>query len=380
MKKFKGLLAAATLVAAVLVPSAPSSAALVAPRSAWAACSALQTEYCVSSAQVQKIGAVAETLTFAPATATGGDFSGIWTSTTWAVNHSTAGYDGIFIKIAPANKFVNHLYIDVVPVKLDGGKVMTAKGADSSYAVDLLEDETITFTADYGDILPGVNIGQGLNVNVDTAGGQFTISGNPVSVSFSENTNDYKTGTSTADATTNTLSIFILVENDDMGFGVEGLTGKMSVITNAPDTSTPSWNKNTGEMTWVAQAPHFKVDGDINDGFYRSVIPAADAAVLWGLTNPADAATALNITVANNVSQKTVAIKLISYNSKLDAIIMEHSGFQYSKNTFKIKKNPKYKKFSSIKVRNCKQKNASLPGPNVLKQRAGACPAGYKGK
>lgn len=379
MKKFKGLLAAVALVAAVLVPSAPSSAALVAPRGAWAACSALQTEYCVSTVQLQKIGSVAEPLTFTPATATGGDFGGIWTSTTWAVNHATGGYDGVFVKIAPANKYVNHLYIDVVPVKLDGGKVVTAKAEGSSYAVDLLEDETITFTADYGDILPGVNIGQGLNVNVDTADGQFTISGNPVSVSFSENTNDYKTGSSTANATTNTLSIFILVENDDAGFGVEGLTGKMSVMTNAPDTSTPTWNAASGEMSWVAQAPHFKADGTINDGFYRSVIPAADAAVLWGLTNPADAASALNITVANNVSQKTVAIKMVSYSTKLNAIIIEHSGFQYSKNTFKIKKNPKYKKFSSIKMRTCKQKKASLPGPNVLKQKAGACPAGYKG-
>lgn len=380
MNKIKGLLAAAALVAAVLVPSTASSAALVTPRSDWAACSALKVEYCVASASVQLIGSLAEPLTFTPATAVDkNSYNGYWTSPTWSINHATAGYDGIFIKVAPANKYVNHLYFDVIPVKFDGSMVTMAKVAESDYAVDLLLDETITFSANYGAILPGVNIAQGMNVEVTTGAGAITISGNPVSVSFSENTRDYRTGDSTADSTTNTLSVFLTVENDGGGFGVDGLTGKLNVTTNAPDVSTPVWNKFTGEMSWVAQAPHFKTDGEINDGFYRSVIPAADAKVLWGLVNPKDAATALNITVANNVSGKTVAIKKISYSKALDAIIIEHSGFQYSKNTFKIKKNPRYNKFSALKSRTCIQKTKSDPGPNKLTQRAGACPAGYKG-
>ncbi len=385
MKKFKGLLAAAALVAAVLVPATTSSAALVAPKTAWAACSPLKVTYCVDSVSVQMLGGVTETLTYTAATAQDSklatEHAGYWTSETWSINHATAGYDGLVVKIAPANAYVPHLYMDVIPVKFDGSKVTTAlqEGSDSA-AVDLLLDETVTFKANYGEILPGINIGQGMNINVEDDGKAFTISGNPVSVSFSKNTNNYLTGTSAADSTSNSLSVFMVIENDDMGMGIEGLTGKMSVTTNAPDTSTPSWNANTGEMTWNARAPHFKADGEtINDGFYRSVIPAADAAILWGLTNPADAAKALKITVANNVSGKSVAISKITYNTKLKAIVIEHSGFQYSKNSFKIKRNPAYKKFASLKVRTCTQSKPSLPGPNTLKQKAGACPAGYQG-
>lgn len=386
MKKFKGLFAAAALIAAVLVPTTSSSAALVAPKTAWSACSEIKVTYCVESVSVQMLGGLTETLTYTPATAQdpkkSSEHAGYWTSETWAENHLTAGYDGLAVKIAPANAYVPHLYMDVIPVKFDGTKVTTAyqEGSDSA-AVDLLLDETITFKANYGEILPGINIGQGMNINVADDGKSFTISGNPVSVSFSENTNNYLTGDSIADSTSNSLSVFMVIENDDMGMGVEGLTGKMSVTTNAPDTSTPTWNASTGEMTWIARAPHFKSDGEtINDGFYRSVIPAADAAILFGLTNPADAAKALKVTIANNVSGKTVAISKITYNTKLKAIVIEHSGFQYSKNSFKIKRNPTYKKFASLKMRTCVQIKPSAPGPNTLKQKAGACGAGYRAK
>ena len=71
------------------------------------------------------------------------------------------------------------------------------------------------------------------------------------------------------------------------------------------------------------------------------------------------------------------AVKKVAY--KGGNIIIEHSGFQYSANKFVIKKKPGYKGFAALKMRTCKQTKPALPGPNVLKQRAGACPAGYKG-
>jgi hypothetical protein len=207
---------------------------------------------------------------------------------------------------------------------------------------------------------------------------KLTFTGTAVPVAEAANIRQCSTEEGVASADSNQLSAYVIVENDDMGFGVDGLTGKMNITSNGTcNLSTPSWDSNTGSLTWTASAPHFKKDGTINLGVYRAVIPAADAAVLWGLTDPSKAASALTVSVSNDGTGKVAAIKKVAY--KKGNIIIEHSGFQYSANKFVIKKKAGYRGFSAIKTRTCKQINASLPGPNTLTQKAGACPAGYKG-
>lgn len=374
MNKFKGLLAAAALVAVALVPSSAQAAPLAVPKTSWPVCSDVRVDYCVESATIQSIGGVAEPLTWTAVASS--KFGGLWTTAAWSTNHAGVGYDGLFFDVKAANVFTNHLMADVLPATSAG--VMAEQTGAAGYQVSLNPDDVITFTVRIGEILPGISIGVGSTMNITRDGQTLTFSGTAVPVAEAANVRQCSTEDGVASADSNQLSAFVIVENDDMGFGVDGLTGKMNITSNGTcELSTPSWDSNTGSLTWTASAPHFKKDGSINLGVYRAVIPAADAAVLWGLTDPSKAASALTVSVANDGTGKIAAIKKVSY--KKGNIIIDHTGFQYSKNKFVIKKKAGYRGFAPIKVRTCKQTKPSAPGPNTLKQKAGACPAGYKG-
>ena len=397
MKKFKALVAAAALVASVLMPGAAQAAPLVVPKASWPVCSETKITYCIESATIQSIGSVAEPLVWvasgsaeagataaavAPTVTTvaGKALAGHWTTPTWATDgHADLGYDGIFINVQPANPFVNHLMADVVPTK-GGATINQANQTDNAnFATSLNLDEIISFKVRTGDIIPGVTIGVGSTMTVAVGVGFLTFTGTPVIVAEASSARACGNEDGVAVANMNQLAAYVIVENDDNGFGVDGLTGRMNVTSNGTcEMSTPVWNEATGELTWKASSPHFAKYGVTpNLGIYRAVIPAADAAILFGLTDPKKAASALTVSVANDGTNKVAAIKKVSYLR--GNIIIEHSGFQYSVNTFKIKKNPKYKKFAAMKVRTCKQTKPALPGANVIKQKAGACPVGYKG-
>jgi hypothetical protein len=374
MKKFKGLLAAVALVGVGLVPTSAQAAPLSVPKTSWPVCSETRVDYCVESATIQSIGGVAEPLTWTPVASS--KFGGLWTTATWATTRAANPYAGLFFDVKAANAFTNHLGADVLPATAAG--VLAEQAAVPGYQVSLNPDDVISFKVRIGEILPGVSIGVGATMNIARAGQTLTFSGTAVPVAEAANPRQCSTADGVATADSNQLSAYVIVENDDQGFGLDGLSGKMNITSNGVcNLSTPSWDSNTGSLTWTASAPHFKKDGTVNLGVYRAVIPGADAAVLWGLTNPAQAASALTISVANDGTGKVAAIKKVAF--KGGNIIIEHSGFQYSANKFVIKKKPGYRGFSAIKMRTCKQTKPALPGPNVLKQRAGACPTGYKG-
>ena len=384
MNKFKALLAASALVAAVLTPSAAQSAPLVVPKTAWPVCSDVRITYCIESATVQSIGGVAEPLVWTPV-AESKTYGGLWTTATWATSHpvveGTTGYDGLFFNVKSANAFTNHLSIDVLPATKGG--VLAENAAAKGYATSLSPDDIVTFTARIGEILPGVSSGVGSSINLTTGtganGATLTFAGTAVPVAEAANKSSCTGETGVAVNDGNQLGAFMIVENDDQGFGVDGLSGKMNITSNGTcETSTPSWDANTASLTWSASAPHFKKDGKtINLGVYRAVIPAADAAILWGLTRPEDAVSALTISVTNDGTDKVTAVKKVAY--KKGNIIIEHSGFQFSKNTFVIKKKAGYKKFAPIKNRTCVQIKKSDRGADKITQKAAACPVGYKG-
>lgn len=375
LNKFKGLLASAALIAAALVPISAQAAPLAVPKASWPVCSDVRLDYCVESATIQSIGGVAEPLTWTPVAAS--KLGGIWTTATWATNHAGVGYDGLFFDVKAANPFTNHLAADVLPATAAG--VMAEQVESPKYQVSLNPDDIITFTVRTGEILPGVSIGVGATMNITRTTGKLTFSGTAVPVAEAANIRQCSTEDGAASADSNQLSAYVIVENDDQGFGVDGLSGRMNITSNGTcELSTPSWDSTTGSLTWVASAPHFKKDGTtINLGVYRAVIPAADAAILFGLTRPQDAVSALTISVTNDGTGRTAAVKKVAF--KNGNIIIEDSGFQYSKNKFVIKKKASYKKFAPIKMRTCKQVKPSMLGPDTLKQKAGACPTGYKG-
>jgi hypothetical protein len=71
--------------------------------------------------------------------------------------------------------------------------------------------------------------------------------------------------------------------------------------------------KRRKAFTWRVAAPHFAPDGvTVNKGFYKAVIPTADAALLWGMTNPNDAASALEVSLTTEAGGTAAFLKSIS--------------------------------------------------------------------
>jgi hypothetical protein len=124
---------------------------------------------------------------------------------------------------------------------------------------------------------------------------------------------------------------------------VEGTSGDMYVGTNGVcEGSTPVWNEQTKEFSWSAAAPHFAADGKtVNKGFYKAVIPVNDAKLLWGMTNPNDAATALVVSVTTETGGSTAAISVIAV--KNGKIIIDVSNFDYSRKKLTIALKKGYK-------------------------------------
>jgi hypothetical protein len=172
-----------------------------------------------------------------------------------------------------------------------------------------------------------------------------------------------------------------LSQNDDQsGFGVPGTTGRMFVGSNGVcELSTPVWNDEDKTFTWRVAAPHFAPDGvTVNRGFYKAVIPTSDAALLWGLSNPNDAATALDISLTTEESGVTNAFtKVISV--KNGNIIIDIAGFEYSRPKLKIGIKAGYK---PTKTTAKKSTITCIQGKSQKKITAvkPKCPTGYKKK
>jgi len=436
MKKSKIVLVAMAFLASTLAPVPATAAPLVVPTGNWPVCDQVRINYCVESVSIQSIGSAQETLIWSATGAASAstypagaiqtqastkDLPGMWSNPTWATyGHADYGYDGIFVRVSTANQFTNHLSFEVVPVKVEGGATKQANQltgisapeipiepvplpiedengelpeeivaeevfaepiANPNYQASLNPNDTVIATVRIGDIIPGISMGIGRVVDINTTlGGKITYTGTPVFTAEAKSTRDCNSADGVAVANSFQIMAFTIVENDDQGFGVDGLSGKMSVTSNAScEFSTPTWDAGTQTINWVAAAPHYAADGvTLNRGFYRAVIPAADALLLWGLANPADAKLALTVSVTNDGTDKQTSIKNISFRK--GNIRIEFSNFTFSKNTFTIKKNKSYKKFASKKALTCKKlaKNKK-PGKKVIKvKNAYACPAGYR--
>lgn len=435
MKKLKVAAIVAAFTFTALAPVPATAAPLVLPIGNWGVCNEVRINYCIESVRIQGVGQGAETLSWsATGAATGGTYPegalatqagtalpGMWSNATWAeYGHADYGYDGVFIKVSTANQFTNHLSFEVVPVKVSGSDTTRANQlagisapekpidpvplpiedengelpeeiveeeefsepvANPNYQASLNPNDTIIATVRVGDVIPGISIGIGRTVNVNSSlKGKMTFTGTPVFVAEANNVRTCQSEDGVAVANTYQIMAITIVENDDQGFGVDGLSGKMSVTSNAScEVSTPTWDANTGSLTWVASAPHFAADGvTVNRGFYRAVIPAEDALLLWGLANPADAKLALDVSVTNDGTDKQIAIRNIAFRN--GAIRIEFSNFTFSKNTFVIKKKKGYTKWASKKSLVCKKlATNSKPGKKLIRvKNAYACPSGYR--
>lgn len=400
MLKFKALSFAVSLVAsiAILNPSSIATAEdLAVPKTSFAVCDETHLTYCVESVSVKSLGGTAEALTFTPTgTALTGNaplnpsltpgfpgttnLAGTWTSGTWGANgHADAGYDGLYVDAKAANQWSNFLTVNVRPVIVDADKAaknsVSAAGATSASSLNI--NESVTVKIRTGLFKSGVSIGIATTYTTtqgtDTNGNTLTITATPTEVPVASASSQCLGEKGVATYKANQLMITYAPTNDPTGgFGVDGMTGNMTVATNgACLASTPTWNSAASQLVWTVAAPHFAPDGTtINKGFYKAVIPAVDAGLLWGLTDIKAAARALVVSVTEDNGEPSTAINSISV--KGDKIYIEASGFKYSKPTIKIKKNAKYKGFANRKNLRCEKAG------KIYIYKGYVCPAGYK--
>ncbi len=312
---------------------------------------------------------------------------GRWTSPDWqGLNLGSLGYDGLYIEAKSANEFTNILMIDVLPTLTGADKKVNLAGqvGNKAYATSLDPDIVISAKVRTGEMTPGVTVAVGVDVVVDGKDeGEYTsitITGTPVTVPLAAKAADCKGETGVSKANVRQFQAIVLPSNDDMsGFGVEGTSGDMYVGSNGVcELSTPTWSEDTKSFTWTTAAPHFAPDGvTVNRGFYKAIIPTGDAAILWGMTNPNDAATALNVSVTTEAGGSTAAISKISV--KNGKIIIDVSGFQFSRPKLKIGIKPGYK---PSKATAPKSTITCVQGKSTKKITAvkPVCPSGYKKK
>lgn len=313
---------------------------------------------------------------------------GRWTHPDWqGLNLGGLGYDGLYVDAKAANEFVSSILMtDVVPVLTGADKKTNLAGqvGNKSYAASLDSDITIIVKVRVGNMKTGVTVAIGTAITVDQVStGEYnaiTITGNPVTVPLASSVKDCVGETGVSKANVRQFQMIALAQNDDQtGFGVEGTSGDMYVGSNGVcGLSTPVWNNEAKEFTWQAAAPHFAPDGvTVNKGFYKAVIPTNDAKLLWGLENPNDAVTALEVSITTEAGGSAAALKSISV--KNGRIIIDVSGFEYSRPKLKIalKKNWKPATAMLNKTTITCQMGKSVKKITAVKP---TCPKGYKKK
>jgi len=442
VRKFTIVVSMVALVGALLTPTS-ANAALRVPKTSWPVCTTAAQDFCVESVSVSlnagaaipltwvasgtatpvtaapvapAAPATADTKTVAPAAADTktaapapaapviptplatteasprAGIDGRWTHENWAVNGlAVYGYDGLYINAKTANEFVNWVMIDVLPVKVDATNKTSMAGqvGANTYQAPLDRNIFVSIKVRVGAFKNGVSVSIANDISVDATGdatrNTLLVEGSPVSTSLQASTKQCEGETGKATASTVQMLVIIVPSNDDAsGFGIDGISGEMSVASNGGcKLSTPVWNAETKSMVWTVAAPHFAPDGVTeNIGFYKARIPAADAKLLWGLQNANDAATALEVSVTSdaggtNVGQKNITVKN-------NVIFINVTGFKYSQPKLTVMMNKNYKpgaasaapakKVAPKKVITC------VKGKVTKKVSTAACPSGYKKK
>ena len=327
-------------------------------------------------------------ITVSTPTEAGRALTGRWTHPRWhELNLGSLGYDGLAVEARAANEFVTSiLFTDVLPTLTDKDKKVALAGqvGNKNYAVGLDPDLVISVKVRIGNMKTGVTVAVGTDIIVDQqSAGEYnaiTITGSAVTVPLAAKAADCTGEAGISKANVRQFQMIAYAQNDDRtGFGVEGTSGDMYVGSNGVCAlSTPVWNNETKEFTWSAAAPHFAPDGvTVNKGFYKAIIPTNDAKLLWGLENPNDAATALQITLTTEAGGTAAALKSVSV--KNGKIIIDISGFEYSRPKLKIGIKAGYK---PTKTMLNKTSITCVKGKSVKKITAvkPTCPAGYKKK
>lgn len=354
----RSVFVAITLIAQLIVGVQAAHAEVVLPKGSWLNCASASDTYCIDSVSVipttGKMLALSWTTSGSndaaanPAITSGKALPGRWTNASWAtLGLGSAGYDGLYIDAKAANEFVPWVYVDAQPTLSSSGAVkLAAQAANANYAANLDQAITISIKLRLGDFQSGVTFGVGSDVSVETtvSGGvtSMVIEGNPVMVPLAKSSKDCTGNTGVAATLIRQFQTVIVPQNDPLGFNVAGASGALYIGSNGLcKLSTPIWNAETKRFKYTASAPRLAPDGTtVNKGFYRAIIPIADAKLFWGLTNPNDAAKALIVSIITSDAGSKVALSSISVNKT--NIVIEVSNFDFPDPALDIALNPNY--------------------------------------
>jgi len=379
----RSVFVAITLIAQLIVGVQAAHAEVVLPKGSWLNCASASDTYCIDSVSVipttGKMLALSWTTSGSndaaanAAITSGKALPGRWTNASWAtLGLGNAGYDGIYIDAKAANEFVPWVYVDAQPTLSSSGAVkLAAQAANANYAANLDQAITISIKLRLGDFQSGVTFGVGSDVSVETtvSGGvtSMVIEGNPVMVPLAKSSKDCTGNTGVAATLIRQFQTVIVPQNDPLGFNVAGASGALYIGSNGLcKLSTPIWNAETKRFKYTASAPRLAPDGTtVNKGFYRAIIPIADAKLFWGLTNPNDAAKALIVSIITSEAGSKVALSSISVNKT--NIVIEVSNFDFPDPALDIALNPNYTGSSAATEAN---QNSSGPAATGTSQTA----------
>lgn len=326
------VLALALVLGLIASPTGPTVAGAAAdsarlPRTDFPACSASQTTYCISEV-VLTDGGTARTAKWVPNGSPTLDAAGAANNKTFntfgsaATNYTgrwsydgfpvaSREFDGLYVKVAPANEFTDTMQISVEPAGPSAaGVVGRVKDPATNRVASLPIDLKVKVTVRLGQLNPALTMAVGTDVSVtralDGSVQVMTFEGSPVAVAQQASSADCDSTTSVAVAKPNQFFALVAFKNGRDPYGVDGISGDMVITSNGVcKLTTPTWNRDTKSMDFTAAAPHFAPDGTtVNTGFYRAVIPAADADLLFGLTS-LDATTQTSTTTVTATTTTT---------------------------------------------------------------------------
>jgi hypothetical protein len=212
----------------------------------------------------------------------------------------------------------------------------------------------------------------------------LTFEGTPVPVAMQGSSKDCLDETGVAVAKPYQLYALVAFENGRDPFGIPGLSGDILVSSNGTcKLTSPTWSASTLSFAFTASSPHFAPDGTtVNRGFYRASIPINDAAMLFGITDPRVAATALDLVFEDTEYGSQSIEKRVAVTKAVEAkkdkkgkeispaapskIVISFTNFQFSspKMTVKVKSSllAKYKSRQKSLIKTYRAKNAKNKG------------------
>ena len=373
----KSLVVACALVSATIAIAAghgSAAADTTLPTGDFPQCSVSVTTYCISEVTFIESGAEKAGVWVASGTATNdangaANTTGFTTFGSAATNYTgrwsyngfpvSRNHDGVYVQVYAPNASLGSdlLRIGIEPAgpaTTATGQVGRIKDATSGKVGSLEKTMGIRVKVRMGGLIPSLNLVAGENVVItrttDGTTPVLTFQATPTQIPIVSSSTVCKTADGKADALVNQLYMYVLWSNGLTPFGTGGLSGNMTITSNGfCSLTTPAWNADAGTFDFTASAPHFAPNGvDTNNGFYKAVIPAADAKILFGL-EPADiqksgvssqalisASTALEVEITETDGVQKTFTKNIGYDGT--NFTVSALNFTYSSPKIRLKK------------------------------------------